>query len=210
MTNLGDEIKGAATTLEAIASAPLPSLFDCKLCEKSPSSKQLNYDDIITLRKEIKSVLQKHNDMVQSEWALDMCHTLDNDISDIRSLQPDATKLVNDNDGDKCSLYWYVRSKKEANPGWNFSQDSIYNDLADRVSFGFSLQSLHVHEEENIDVQASWLIDRLTRIVKVPTTLKRHKTKESRNNAACKIQMAFRSRRDRDKRNKTKKKKEVL
>jgi hypothetical protein len=46
----------------------------------------------------------------QSNWTLDVTHTLQHSVPDIRALQLDAAQLLNDPDGDKASLFWFLET----------------------------------------------------------------------------------------------------
>lgn len=101
-----------------------------------------------------------------SRWALGMTFILgDEDILDIRTLNPDPAKLLNDIDGDRSSLYWYVKSKRSTTPDFEFTTDPTFNSLADRVILGFSMQSQRMRAESHEDQQVTMLAVNMKRVL---------------------------------------------
>jgi len=168
-------IKAEAETLEKIASAPLPDVA-------SPIAPDTDVFDATSLDQEMKSLID-----ISGSWALDMPDVLgDISVSDIRTLQPDAGKMLNDADGDKSSLYWYVMCASATRTRYDFGHDPTFHGLVDRVVFGFSLQM-----EKNVDVVVTRLTDELMRAVSLSNILKRRKAKQHEEKAACVIQRIF-------------------
>ena len=119
----------------------------------------------------------------QNEWALDIHHALYESVPDIRKLQPDAAKISDDADGNKVSLYWYQKCKAIVDPNCDLTQDTIYNDLANRVVFGYSLESKRKQDEENADVQATRLAHQLMCVIEASKTLERHQLNQQEDHA---------------------------
>eukprot|EP00956_Cyclotella_meneghiniana_P018402 scaffold30613_cov20-Cyclotella_meneghiniana.AAC.1 len=138
-------------------------------------------DDITALRKEIKATLDESS---QSKWSLDMPHIINGCVRDVRTLEPNA---------DQCSLYWYASTMTLLNPDVVLADDPIYNELADRAAFGFSLQNALRKEEKNTDD----LVNMLPRMVIECNTQNEQKTKhhpQLHKNAAIVIQRFVRKR----------------
>ena len=194
MTSLANVIRDEAKALEAIAVAPLPdsSFLDAAECshkdgEQRSHAKHADTDclDVSRLHNEIKALLEIESS--RSTWSLDLLG--DTIVPDIRTLKPDASRLLNDPDGDKASLYWYVRTKSIAEPQHDFAhQDHTFHNLADRVSFGFSTQSIKAQAEQNADVQTTRLADELMKAMEAVKTLQKHKSRREEEDAVSPAQ----------------------
>jgi hypothetical protein len=159
--SLADAIIAEAAVLNEIASVPRRDFGEDNDC------KTITDDEINSLHKQLKAVLEESS---QSNWTLDATHTLQHSVPDIRALEPDADQLLNDPDGDKASLFWFTKCFQEHYH--DLSQDPIYHELADRVLFGFSLESARRQQEENAELQATRLAGDLLRRIKTVKNLR--------------------------------------
>jgi hypothetical protein len=188
MASLAEAIKAESEVLERIAAAPLPDLSFLNApasnqtrLDSSPSDDRIGNEEVTSLQNEIKTLLDTE---CRSKWALDAPHTFGERIPDIRALKPDAAKLLNDKDGDKASLYWYTKCVSAVHPNHDLSQDPIYYDLADRVAFGFSLNSLRRQKEEkDADAMATLLADKLMKVIAASNPLDKHGPDQRQTNA---------------------------
>ena len=188
VNDLVDVIIKEADALKALVSAPLPDTSFLDVYSHQPC-KKLSITEIeptlakelTELRNEIRATLEE--EASQSKWSLGMHHTLNESIPDIRKLNPDA-KISDDADGNKASLYWYEKCKSVVDPNCDLTQDTIYNDLVNRVVFGYSLDSKRKQEDDNADVQSTRLAHQMFKVIEAANVLERHQLNQQKEDEA--------------------------